>query len=180
MKKITLIVSIVFALTLLGCSKDDDSSSKVTGNTITLTMNGENITATLVEARLIKSSGTNEKLLEIIAENNEYKFELNYFSTYSDNDAIPTGNYVYDDDNSIVDGYAYVSYKLNSSTYGLHFPHLGNLNISSIDGGAKKVSGSFNQVLDGGGSEFNGQTLPVELVITNGQFANLPYTVVNL
>ena len=67
MKKITLIVSIVFALTLLGCSKDDDSSSKVTGNTITLTMNGENITATLVEARLIKSSGTNEKLLEIIA-----------------------------------------------------------------------------------------------------------------
>ena len=71
--------------------------------------------------------------------------------------------------------------KLNSSTYDLHFPHLGNLRyILSIDGGAKKVSGSFNQVLDGGGSEFNGQTLPVELVITNGQFANLPYTVVNL
>lgn len=174
MKKFSVLLVLVIVTMFSGCSSDD-SSSTATGNTINLTMNGENITATITSATLIKSEASNEKLLEVTAETTDYKFTLNFFSTYSADDAIPTGNYVYDDTTS--DGFVYVSYKRNGNTYGMHFPETGNLNIASINGGDKKVTGTFSQTLTGGG-DIDGEPTPNELVITGGTFSNIPYTVV--
>ena len=168
-------IIVAFFLTIIiGCSSDSGSSSS--SSTITLTLNGVNEVANVTYASLVKSEGTNEKLLEITAENDDYIFELNFFGDYSTDNAMPIGDYIYS--SSTVEGYAYVSYKRNGNTYGMHFPDNGTLSISSISGSNKKVSGTFTQTLSGGGDLF-GETLPPTLTITNGVFNNVSYIIVN-
>ena len=177
MKKIfTKIVLLTFlAISIAACSSDSDSSSPSSSNTISLTLNGVDQVATVVSASLIKSEMSNEKLLQIYAENEDYKFEVNFFGEYSANNTLPTGDYVYND--TTVEGFFYVSYKVNGNSYGMHSPDSGNLTISSINASTLKVSGTFNQVLTGGG-DLNGETLPTTLTVTNGTFNNIKYEVI--
>ncbi len=162
----------------ISCSNNDDSNNNSsTGTTISLKLNGVNQTATITSAQLIKSQGSDEKLLQIIAENTDYSFQLNFFGSYSANNTLPLGNYIFDEESP--EGYFYVSYKSNGNTFGMHLPQSGNLTISSMNESSLTVSGTFNQVLTGGG-EVGGQTLPETLTVTDGTFSNIVYTVINL
>lgn len=173
MKKTFLLLLVT--LVTISCSSDDSSnSSNNTNNTISLKLNGVDQVATIESASLIKYQSSNEQLLQIFAENNDYVFQLNFFGDYSSNNTLPTGDYVYTD--ILPEGYFYVSYKLNGNTYGMHSPDSGTLNISSMNGSTNTVSGTFNQILTGGG-ELNGQTLPTTLNITNGVFNNIEFDV---
>lgn len=168
-------IIVAFFLTIIvGCSSDSSSSSS--SNTITLTLNGVDEVANVTYASLVKSEGSNEKLLEITAENDDYVFEINFFGEYSSDNAMPIGDYIYS--SSTVEGFVYISYKRDGNTYGMHFPDNGVLSISSISGSNKKVSGTFTQTLSGGGDLF-GETLPSTLTITNGVFNNVSFEIIN-
>jgi hypothetical protein len=181
MKKINVLIALFFAALVLGCSSSDSGSSSSAQN-VTFKFNGVDVTAAVTSAKLYKSQGTNEKMLKITAETTDKEFEWTFFSGYSADDALPTGNYVSSD--FVDDGYAYVSYKINGNKYGIHNPDNGTLHITSCNSGAKTATGTFFQTLHAIGEtqdfDYLGVTIPYEINLTNGVFTNIHYDVVVL
>ncbi|MGL2965993.1 hypothetical protein [Flavobacterium sp. XGLA_31] len=184
MKKINVLITLFFAALLIGCSSSsgDSDGGGSTGQNITFKFNGVDVTASVTSAKLYKSQATDEKMLKIIAETTDKEFEWTFFSGYTADDAIPTGDYLSSD--TVDDGYAYVSYKINGNKYGMHNPDSGTLHISACNSGAKTATGTFVQTMHAIGEtddfDFLGVSIPYEINLTNGVFTNIHYEVVNL
>lgn len=183
MKKMNVLIVLITAVLVTACSSSSSSDSgSTTGQNVTFKFNGTNVTAAVTSARLYKSQGTNEKLLEIIAESDDKEFEFKFFSGYTADDAIPPGDYISSDTSS--EGYAYVSFKINGNKYGLHSPENGVMHITTCLSSTKKATGTFTQTLYAIGEtqdfDYLGVTIPYEINITNGIFTNLQYEVVLL
>jgi len=180
MRKITFIGTLFLTLLFLGCSGSDSDSSS--NQSIHFKFNGDSVNATVTSSVLYKSPETDEKMLQINAETSDKVFQMTFFTTYTADDTIPTGNYITDE--NVDDGYVYVSYKISGNTYGVHFPDNGTLTVNSSNSGAKKVSGTFHQVLHAIGETedfvYLGVNMPYEINITDGVFNNITYEVVNV
>ncbi|MGV7104943.1 hypothetical protein [Flavobacterium sp. U410] len=171
-------------LTLLSfaCSNDDSSSSN---QTISLKINGENVTATVTQAFMYKSQSIDRQTLFIEAENDNYKFNLKLIDEYNSNDnSFSNGDYDFANIYSSLDySEFFIYYKVSGQTNLYHYPDSSLYNVNFCDGVANKISATFSAYLtsvDGEDITVDGVLVPYIIEITEGQFNNIEYTVTEI
>lgn len=180
MKKI--IVLVMLTLLSFACSNDDSSSSN---QTISLKINGENVTATVTQAFMYKSQSIDRQTLFIEAENDNYKFNLKLIDEYNSNDnSFSNGDYDFANIYSSLDySEFFIYHKVSGQTNLYHYPDSSLYNVNFCDGVANKISATFSAYLtsvDGEDTIDDGVLIPYIIEITEGQFNNIEYTVTEI
>lgn len=177
-----IIVLVMLTLLSFACSNDDSSSSN---QTISLKINGENVTATVTQAFMYKSQSIDRQTLFIEAENDNYKFNLKLIDEYNSNDnSFSNGDYDFANIYSSVDySEFFIYYKVSGQTNLYHYPDSSLYNVNFCDGVANKISATFSAYLtsvDGEDITVDGVLVPYIIEITEGQFNNIEYTVTEI
>jgi hypothetical protein len=167
MKKMLSASALSIAILLSACKKDDPKPSCENG-AFTMTLNGEEVSATSFENTLIKASipGAASKRMDIRATDESGRqviITISDPSTGTNGDGISTDEYIpFDDVTSPTENTFFFSiYEQGQITNGFTD---GELDITSCDADNRKVSGTFS-FSDG------------DFVITNGSFTDMCYSV---
>lgn len=173
MKKALFLV--LTSLFFLGCSSDSGDSGS---GTITMKFNGKPITAKVTSVTLTYIDGEGKRL-DISAENKSNTFQIALAST-SMGEEFNSNEYSFEnsnfDDNQAL---LYTSYKVGGNTYGEHFPSEVSIYKTSQDVNNNTISGTFTATLDKAGAMQDEIETPEQIIITEGNFSNLKYTVYN-
>ena len=181
MKKVLLLL--LLQLTIMSCSSESAPAEQPQPiSQLSANINNVIWTPTIIKkAKLSKYSMGNQKLFEIIAENDAQLLELNMFSNYTADDSMPYTTFTYQNTSNPVNGFGFVQidYRINGNYIGEHNATSSTITITSINPTTKTISGTFSAVLNKTGILQNVIVTPQVLTITNGTFTNINYTVEN-
>jgi len=164
-------------LAIVSCSSDDDNDSAPDNNqgTITAKINGQPWTGEVSSVTLIRVEAEGAQRFDISAEDDDIRLLLAATGTYTESGAMTLGTYTFPQGALFVP-----SYKVNGNYFGEHMPEEGTMIITAVNPGTRKISGTFSFVADKAGTLQNQVTTPEVLTVTEGQFTNLTYTVMDL
>lgn len=164
--------------TITACSSDDASTNS--NQTITLKVNGQNVTANITQAFMNRAESIDKQTLFIEAENNQYKFNLKLIDAYnSTNSSMLTGNYDFENINTALNySEFFIYHKISGANISYHLPVHSSYNVNFCNG--NKISATFSanlESVDGEDITVDGVLVPNIITITNGQFNNINYSV---
>lgn len=169
-------VAVLMFLAVASCSSDNEDSPATIGEgTITAKINGENWTGTVSSVTLIRVASENAQRFDISAEDSSQRLSLAIESAYTTEAGMPLASYNFPDNALFLN-----SYKINGNYYGEHMPETGTLTITSINTSTKKISGTFSFTNTKSGVLQTQIVTPEVVEVTEGNFTNLSYTVLDL
>ena len=158
------------------CSSDD--SNEVTNNdteaTITAVINGEEWTGTVTSSTLLKVSSMGLQRFDITAEDGEQRIQLACESEIQV--GMPLITYTFDEESMDTNAIFTNSYLLGGNSYMEHFVSTGEMTFTAFDAVNGKASGTFSFTAYKVGTLQDQIVTPEDVIITNGVFTNVSYT----
>ncbi len=178
--KLKILKSFLFCFLIIITSCSSDDSNNNSNQTISLKINGQTVTANVTQAYMNRVESIDRQTLFIVAENDQYKFNLKLIDTYNANNSnMLMGVYNFENINSTVDySEFFVYHKINGQSQLYHFPESATYNVSFCND--NRISATFNAYLESSEGEditVNGVLVPFIVNITDGQFTTISYTV---
>ncbi|WP_445719402.1 hypothetical protein [Flavobacterium sp.] len=178
--KLKILKSLLFCffITIFSCSSDESTNNS--SNSISLKINGEIVIANVTQAYMNRAQSIDRQTLFIVAENNDYKFNLKLIDNYNTNSSnMLTGDYDFENISTSIDYSEFFIYqKISGVSQLFHYPGTSFYNVNSCND--NKISATFNAYLesvDGEDITVDGVLVPFIMNISDGEFTNIKYTV---